>query len=162
MQKTWLLSLFIVFASQLTAQQELMLHSLPNIWHSTTTNPAFFPENKKFVLGLSEVGLDAAHSGRHHLSGYFLRKMATDDHRFQQRHRSFDPNNEAQIDQRSDVVSLGFRLPGKMYLQAGYANRLSGVVNYPKSLPELLWYGNGQYIGETLEIARPGRYCRLE
>ena len=153
MQKTWLLSLFIVFASQLTAQQELMLHSLPNIWHSTTTNPAFFPENKKFVLGLSGVGLDAAHSGDITYRDIFKKNGDRTIIDFSNAIDRLDPNNEAQIDQRSDVVSLGFRLPGKMYLQAGYANRLSGVVNYPKSLPELLWYGNGQYIGETLEIA---------
>lgn len=129
-----------------------MLHALPDVWHSTSTNPAFFPENKKFFIGLPGIGLDAAHSGDITYRDIFVKSGDRTIIDFGNVIDRLDFTNEAYFDQRNEVVNLGLRLPGKFFLQAGYANRLSGTITYPKALPELLWNGNGPYIGQTLEI----------
>lgn len=135
-----------------SAQQELMLHSLPDVWHSTSTNPAFFPENKKFALGLPGISLDAEHSGDISYHDIFVRENGKTVIDFGNVISKLNPENTLRFDQRNETVTLGFRLPGKLRLQAGHATRSSGVIVYPKSLPELLWNGNGPYIGQTLQI----------
>lgn len=145
--------LALVSLRQVSAQEELMLHSLPDVWHSTSTNPAFFPQNKKFIVGLPGIGLDAAHSGDITYRDVFVKQGDKTIIDFGNVIDRLDFTNEAYFDQRTEIINLGIRLPGKFMLQAGYANRLSGNIVYPKALPELLWNGNGPYIGQTLDIA---------
>lgn len=137
----------------LHAQQELMLHAMPEIWHSTSTNPAFFPEDKTFVIGLPGIGLDAAHSGNITYNDIFIKEADRTRINFSSALNQLDPLNTVTFDQRIETVSLGLRLPGKFWLQAGHANRLSGSVTYPKTLPAMIWDGNAQYIGQTVNIA---------
>ncbi len=130
-----------------------MLHSLPDVWHSASTNPAFFPENKKFVIGLPGIGLDAAHSGDVSYKDIFVKDGDRTLINFSNALAKLDPSNTVQFEQRVETVSLGIRLPGKIWLSAGHANRLSGSIIYPKTLPALIWDGNAQYIGQTVDIA---------
>ena len=143
----------LLLSLRLSAQQELMLHSLPDLWHSTATNPAFFPENKHIAIGLPGIGLDAAHSGDITYNDIFVKKG---DHKaidFTNALAKLDPSNTVHFDQRIETVSLGLRIPGKIWLQVGHANRFSGNITYPKTLPALIWDGNAQYIGQTVDIA---------
>ncbi len=152
LEKFGIAFLAFVCSFSLAAQQELMLHALPDVWHSTATNPAFFPEGKKIALGLPGIGLDGQHSGDVSYRDVFVKNGDRTVLDFSKVIDKLGPTNEARFDQRTEVVSLGIRLPGKIMLQAGYAKRLSGILVYPKTLPELLWNGNGPYIGETLNI----------
>ncbi len=129
-----------------------MLHAMPEVWHSTSINPAFFPEDKTFVIGLPGIGLDAAHSGSVSFNDIFIKEGGRNRISFSAALDKLDPINTVTFDQRIETVSLGLRLPGKIWLQAGHANRLSGLVVYPKALPSLIWDGNAQYIGQTVEI----------
>lgn len=138
---------------QLSAQQELMLHSLPDVWHSTSTNPAFFPENKHIAIGLPGIGLDAAHSGDISYKDIFVKNGDRTQIDFSNALDKLDFSNTVQFEQRIETVSFGIRLPGKIWLQASHANRLSGSVIYPKTLPALIWEGNGQYVAETVDVA---------
>lgn len=147
------LLLGLCFAVQLPAQQELMLHSLSDIWHSSSTNPAFFPENKTVAIGLPGIGLDAAHSGKISYKDVFVKDGDRTLLDFSNALSKLDPTNTVHFEQRIETMSLGLRLPGKIWLQAGHANRLSGILRYPKALPSIIWAGNAQYIGQTVEIA---------
>lgn len=147
------LAFALLFALQLSAQQELMLHSLPEVWHSTSTNPAFFPEKKIIAIGLPGIGLDAAHSGDISYEDIFVKDGDRTLIDFSNALSKLDPSNTAHFEQRIETVSFGLRLPGKFWLQAGHANRLNGSITYPKALPALIWDGNAQYIGQTVDIA---------
>jgi len=156
---TMLLSLPII--QPVFAQQELLLHSSPEIWHSNATNPAFFPDEKKFVLGLPGQALDASHSGTITYGDVFINNGDKTLVDFGGIIDKLDPSNKIQFDQRTETVSLGVRLPFKLALQAGHAIRFSGAAVYPKSLPQLLWNGNGPYIGEELAIAPSANLARF-
>lgn len=129
-----------------------MLNSLSDVWHSTSTNPAFFQEGKRFYIGLPGISLDAAHSGDIAYNDLFIKQNGQTIIDFSNVINRLDFTNDVYFEQRNDIVNLGIKLPGKFILQAGYANRLSGKMTYPKALPELLWNGNGPYVGKTLEL----------
>ena len=151
--KSWNAVFFLFFfAFRLTAQQELMLHTMSDVWHSNATNPAFFPEKKKFFIGLPGIGIDAAHSSHIAFNDVFVKKGDQTVANFSEIIDRLAPLNELYFDQRYDIVNLGVRLPGKIMLTAGYANRLSANIVYPKALPQLLWNGNAPYVGQTLEL----------
>jgi hypothetical protein len=147
---TLLLFLFLCF--DLSAQQELMLQSAPELWHSNATNPAFFPQEKRLVIGLPAYALDAAHSGNLSLNDIYAKRNGIRYIDFSEAIDKLDPENTVHFDQRIETVSIGLRLSKKWALQAGHANRFTGAVTYPKDLPALLWNGNAPYIGKTLNI----------
>lgn len=145
--------LFFLFpALSLTAQQELMLHNLPDVWHSNSTNPAFFPKDKRIVIGLPGYALHAAHSGDITYRDVFIKTGDRTEINFSNAIDRLDPENEVFFDQRIETGSIGLRLPGKLFLTVGHANRFTGTVTYPKDLPALIWNGNGPYVGKTLDI----------
>ena len=140
---------------QAYAQQEMMLHSLSNLWHSNTSvNPAFFPENKRIVIGLPAYSLDAAHSGNITYNDIFRKDGDRTIVDFDNAISKLDPENDLSFDQRLETFSFGYRTRnGKWGIQAGHAIAYSGTLTYPKSLPELIWNGNAPFIGQTIEFA---------
>ena len=146
--------IFLVFTCQAYAQQEMMLHSLSNLWHSNTSvNPAFFPENKRIVIGLPAYSIDAAHSGDLTYNDLFRKDGDRTVVDLDNAISKLDPENDLRFDQRLETVSFGYRSKnGKWGIQAGHAIAFSGTLTYPKSLPELVWNGNAAYIGETVQI----------
>jgi hypothetical protein len=150
-----LTTLFALLLAHLApAQQELMLNSLPELWHSNTTNPAFFPEGKNIVVGLPSFGVDAAHSGDIRYRDFFRRENGRTVIDLSNAISKLDPENTLRFDQRLETVSLGIRLGKKRWgLRLGHAIAFSGQLQYPKALPELLWNGNGPFVGQTVEFA---------
>jgi Family of unknown function (DUF5723) len=144
--------LFFLFSMVASAQQELLLNTLPDLWHASSLNPAFFPADKRIAIGLPGLALDAAHSGDITYRDLFVKKNGRTAIDFGNVIQQLDDNNEAFFDQRIETLSLGLRLPGKLVLSAAHANRLTGSIAYPKSLPELIWNGNAPYIGKTVEV----------
>lgn len=144
---------FLLVGGQVFGQQELMLHQSPaHIWHRNTINPAIFPSEKRFAIGLPGLALDQQHSGDLSIQD-FIREDGDQKYiDLGQVIGKLDPENTFDLDQRIETVLLGARF-GKWAVHLGHAIRYSGSVTYPKSLAELLWYGNGPYIGQTLNIA---------
>lgn len=153
--KTALFCLF--FAAQLSAQQELMLQTLPELWHSTAINPAFFPDSHRIAIGLPAYSLDASHSGKLTYNDLISKNGDRTVIDLGRAIDQLEDQNTLYFDQRIETVSFGIRLPGNWSVQAGHANRLTGLAVYPKSLAELLWNGNGPYIGEKVDFGFQAR-----
>ncbi len=153
MQKHHILPFFLsLFALQTAfAQQELLLHQQSDLWHANAVNPAFFPSEKRFVIGGPSFGLDAAHSGNVTYNDLLREQGDRTVLDVGNAISKLEPNNDVYFDQRFEIASAGVRL-GSMFLQAGYAVRVNTAINYPKALAELFWYGNGPFVGQTLEI----------
>ncbi|MCY7327894.1 MAG: DUF5723 family protein, partial [Saprospiraceae bacterium] len=111
----------LLFAFQLSAQQELMLQTLPDLWHATSINPALFPANKRIAIGLPAYSLDASHSGD--ITYNDLLRKAGDRNviDFGQVIDKLEPENTLHFDQRIETFSFGLRLPGNWSIQAGHA-----------------------------------------
>ncbi len=134
-----------------------MLQTLPDVWHSTSINPAFFPKDKRIAIGLPGYALDASHSGDITYNDLLRKNGDRTVIDFGNVIDKLDPENTLYFDQRIETVSFGIRLPRNWSVQAGHANRLTGLAIYPKSLPELLWNGNGPYIGEKVDFGFQAR-----
>jgi hypothetical protein len=150
--KRILLLLPILSAATLCAQQELMLNSYADLWHSQVTNPAFSPADKRLVVGLPSFGLSAAHTANLSLNDIFVKRAGETYLDFSQAIEKLEFSNELVLDQRFETVSIGFRWSKKWMLMAGHANRFTGNLIYNRDLPALLWNGNGPYVGQTLLI----------
>lgn len=159
LQNKILLALLLC-ASGLTAQQEIMLSQLPELWHAGTTNPAFFPAGKRIVVGLPSFALDARHSGDITYNDMFRRENGKNILDLGHAIDQLDPENKVNYNQRLETVSLGFRLGGGWAIQAGHAIRLNADIVYPKTLAEVLWNGNAPYLQQTLEIAPTADYSK--
>ncbi len=151
---------FVACAARLSAQQELMLQQLPELWHASSTNPAFFPEGKKFAIGLPSFVLDARHSGDITYNDIFRRQDGKNVLDLGQAIDQLEPENKVNYHQRLETVSFGWRLGGGWALQAGHSLRLDAHITYPKSLAEVLWNGNAAYLGDTLSIAPAADYSK--
>ncbi|MBK8562327.1 MAG: hypothetical protein IPN76_03025 [Saprospiraceae bacterium] len=149
--KTALKTAFFLFffASQMRAQQELGLHFMRHVWQSNSTNPAFVQDNQL------TIGLPGVYSA-----------IAIDGPSYNQIVVEQDGKKVVDIDKligylqtqntiRNDLgipsLSLGFKL-NNLYLTVGHAVRYSAFLKYPKTLPQLVWQGNAQFIGQTVDI----------
>ena len=147
----------LFFAAQLSAQQELMLQTLPDLWHSTSINPAFFPDSSRIAIGLPGYALDASHSGNITYNDLLRKEGDRTIIDLGNVIGKLDEENTLYFDQRIETFSFGIRLPRNWSIQAGHANRLTGLGTYPKSLPELLWNGNGPTIGQKVDFGFQAR-----
>jgi Family of unknown function (DUF5723) len=145
--------LFIQFFSKnIFAQQELMLHQMPNVWHKNSLNPAWFPDDKHIAIGLPSLTLDQFHSGNISLNDFIVKQNGTNYYDLSKVLTQLEPKNSFDIQERIETVSFGIKLAG-WGLSIGHAIRFSGAVEYPKSMAQLFWEGNGKFIGQTVEIA---------
>ena len=143
----------LLFAVSAQAQQELMLHSLTDLWHSNSLNPALFPEGKRIAIGLPAYSIDFAHSGDITYNDIFRRSGDRTIIDLDNAIGKLEPENDVYFDQRIETFSLGIRSRNEKWgFQIGHAIHLNGWVNYPKSLAEVIWNGNAPYIGDTLVI----------
>ena len=60
-----------------------------------------------------------------------------------------DPDNLIRENTEIETLRLGLRL-GKLSISAGHAVRFNAFLNYPKTLPQLIWQGNAQFIGQEV------------
>lgn len=155
MRKILIISIFFIFILKTQAQQELMLHSLPNLWHANALNPAFFPHEKRIAIGLPGIGIDASHSNSAAYNDLFVKNGSTTTLNFGNLLDKLEAQNDVLYEHRIETVSLGLKLPKGFAIMGGHASRVSATMTYPKALPELLWKGNGDssLIGIPLDIA---------
>ena len=128
-------------------QQELGLYLLKNSWQANQLNPAFFPDNGQVVIGLPGI-----------YNNSFIGNFNTND---VISNDQLDANlligqldNENDLRQQLDIetISVGVATgPFKIFLSHGL--NLNGIIRYPKTLPQLIWQGNQQFIGETVSFA---------
>jgi hypothetical protein len=149
--KIALLSLF--FAANLDAQQALMLHSLTDLWHANTLNPAFSPEGKHYFVGLPAFTVDAAHSGDVTYNDVFRQDGDRTIIDLSSAIEKLEEENNLNYHQRTESFSFGVRSKNDLWgFQIGHAIQQSGYFDYSKSLAGVLWNGNAPYVGDTLQI----------
>jgi Family of unknown function (DUF5723) len=150
-QRYFFILLFFVPLA-LRAQQELMLYQMPDVWRANTLNPAFFPDSVRYVIGLPSYSLDAAFSGDLTYNDIFRKEDGNLVVDLDDAIGKLGPENYIVAEQRIETVNFGMRLPKGFTVMAGHSMRLSATVDFPKTFAEVYWYGNGPYVGQTMDL----------
>lgn len=150
MRKYLLLAVFTMALYPLMAQQDLSAQLMRHTWQANRTNPALLPESK-FVIGLPGF-----------YNNLLITNMTYGDLVFTnedgKRILSFDQaieqlGDENLIRENLDMETLSFGVHvGDFFLSVGHAVRYNAFLNYPKTLPQLIWQGNAQFIGQTVDF----------
>ena len=143
-----LLAAALCLASLATAQQELSTYLMPSVWQANRLNPAFFPEHKL------SVSLPGVYTNLL-LTGLKYNEIVSKDANgnrvldIDKGISMLDPDNLIRENTEIETLRLGLRL-GKLSISAGHAVRFNAFLNYPKTLPQLIWQGNAQFIGQEV------------
>ncbi len=144
------LLMLLLAVSPMLAQQELSTHFMRQTWQANRTNPALVPDYN-FVIGLP--GLYNSLTVENVTFNTLFTENATGE-------RVLDVDNAIAgladqniIRENLDVetVSIGARF-GRFGLIASHTFRFNAFSRYPKALPQLIWQGNAQFIGQEVSF----------
>ncbi|HMN89749.1 MAG TPA: DUF5723 family protein [Saprospiraceae bacterium] len=142
---------FIVIGSlTATAQEELGTHLLRDVWQANKTNPALFPD-KRIMVNLPGI-----------YNSLYINNITYNDLVVSDANGNtvLDVDNAiAKLDDQNrirqhleiETLGVGLRL-GKLLLSAGHSTKFNTWINYPKTLPQLIWQGNAQFIGQEVDF----------
>ncbi len=133
------------------AQLGLSSSTAPGGLQNFLLNPALVDSDHSIYIGLGFLNIDAYNSDGD-LFGATSRngdnELVVD---LEELIGSLDSLNDVSSVNELMSFYFGTRIGG-LRLGLFHAFKADLEVKYPRQLPELLWYGNGPYIGETLEI----------
>jgi hypothetical protein len=144
----------IGFVTIVSAQPDLMLSQQTDLWHANgAVNPAFFPKDKRIAIGGPGFSADVHLDGQNGLTfDDFVREVdGRDLIDLGQAIPKLKDQTTIALRQRIETVSGGVRV-GRNIFSASHAIRVRSSVLFPKELPQLLWSGNAQFIGQTVNI----------
>lgn len=142
-------SLFCLTAFGLRAQIDLSTYTLPDTWQANQLNPAFGARLSGLRIGLvgvrNDLGLsNITYNGIVRSEGG--RSFIDADAAISQ----LDPADNI-LSERLDLETIGVGMKfGNLFLSLQHRQRYVAYLNYPKTLPQLIWQGNAQFIGETV------------
>jgi hypothetical protein len=142
-----LLLLTNIFAQ---AQHETGLHFMRQTWQSNLTNPALVPA-QRFAIGLPGIRNTLIFEGPTYNQIVIKQngEPVIDIDRFIS---YLDPENIIRDDLDIPTLSLAVRF-SNLTLTAGHSLKYHAFFKYPKSLPQLIWQGNAQFIGQTADLS---------
>lgn len=135
----------------LRAQIDLSTYTLGDSWQATQLNPAFGARIKGLRIGLPGLRNDLG------LSNITFNDLVRteDDRTFIDADAAIpqlDPLNNI-LTERLDIETIGVGYQfGGFFLGLQHRLRYVAYVDYPKTLPQLIWQGNAQFIGETVDF----------
>lgn len=151
MKKKILFGLFLLCNGLIiSAQPEWGLHLMRHTLQSSKTNPALLPEGK-FVVALPHIYNNLHLTGP--TFGDLLTENAAGEPSFNVDHVLTKLKPQNFLRENFDVETLGFAFGlGKVQVSLHHAVRFGAYIDYPNTLPELIWNGNAQYIGQTINL----------
>ncbi|MEL6393681.1 MAG: DUF5723 family protein, partial [Bacteroidota bacterium] len=149
--KRIILGVLSLLSLSVYAQQDLTTPLLRGSWQSTFANPALLHSLEgKLTVGLPGVYNDLRSEN------ITLKDVLVEegDRRVLDISRGIDALDERnELRDQADFETIGIAYRGKKWA-FGFAHRIryDGAINYPKTLVQLIWEGNAQFIGETVDI----------
>ena len=147
----YLAAIFCLTTAPLFAQQELGLLFLDESWQLNKLNPAHFPKGSKVYVGLPGM-----------YNNTFLSALKLSDYEINNGQgetvldmdpfiNDLDPQNEFRQYLNIETVSVGIAT-GPVRLSLGHSIVINSFMQYPKTLAQLVWQGNAQFIGEEVSF----------
>jgi len=140
----------IIMPTLAGAQQDLSAHLMRQTWQSNRSNPALLPD-ARFIVSLP--GLHNDFFIENVTYGDLIRQNAEGKDVLDVDHAIslLETNNLIRENLDIETLGLGIRF-GKIALMGGHALRFQAHLDYPKTLPQLVWQGNAQFIGQTVSF----------
>ncbi len=148
---SFLLFLSLLGAFTATSQEDLATHFMRHTWQASRTNPAFFPDYQAVValpgaynaLRVTNVTYsDLITKGENGQDVLDINNAIS----------KLGENNILRNNLDIETISLGMRF-GPAAITLGHSLRFNALLGYPKTLPQLVWQGNAQFIGQEVEFA---------
>ena len=157
MKKISLLILALFAGSlPLLAQQEATLHGMQSVPQHHYINPAFTPQPQFYlgVPGISSVYLSVANSGFNYNS-VIGRNPETDSLYIDlvKLQDGLGKKNYLNLSAQAEVLSMGLKINGRMYLTLASNLKVYNQLMYPKGMTGLLINGNSAYLGGTVAFS---------
>lgn len=138
--------LFVAFCMQ--AQHESSLNFQQNLWQANRLNPAFLPD-AKLVIGLPSL------SNQLNLDNNGIGDWVSENGPRITLDRALN-NLEAENTLRNafelETVSVGAYF-NDWHISVHHALKLDAVIDFPKTLAQVIGSGNAQFIGETVDLS---------
>jgi Family of unknown function (DUF5723) len=141
------------FALTTVAQSSLWLQQRTDLWQANRYNPAVFPEENRWWVGLPAFNADLALANQLTYSDFVRTDGDKNLLNFSGALSKDVADYSANYQQRLETVSVGYRLSDQWQLQVGHAIARQTAIQLPRNTLRLFWEGNGAFIGETVEIA---------
>lgn len=157
LQKIFII-LALIVSAKAGAQQDMTIYNLQAVPQSNYSNPAIFPTPKWHIgfPGLSSVYFDAGHTG---FNAHQFMSIATGDSveiNLDDLISSMGKYNYINFNSAIELLSFGFKIKDKHYINFALSNKAYMRACYPKELFEFIHQGNGAFFDETLVFDRMG------
>lgn len=137
-----------LLSAGLIAQSDLSAPMLTNSWQALQANPAQQPSgvlinlpslyNNLWITNITYNDLIREEGGNKVLDIDNAIAQLTDDNRLQE---------------TVDIETFGLAINlGPVGLNFGHRLRFNALINYSQALPQLIWQGNAQFIGQTVDF----------
>lgn len=144
---------FFIFSNNTItfSQQEVGLHFM-NIWQSSKTNPAYISDSTIVV------GLPSAHWNYYNTTGDFnslIVDYLNEEQGIQPGEALSDlptANNILRGIFEIETFNIGYRF-GKIQLGLSHSQKTDMYLKFPKTLASLFLEGNGQFVGEKIDLS---------
>ncbi|MCB0570100.1 MAG: hypothetical protein KDC66_10070 [Phaeodactylibacter sp.] len=150
MPRILFLLFFSISVTALSAQEDLSTHFLRQSWQANRTNPALFPDHK-IIVGLPGVYNSLWVTNITYSDLATVNENGEKVLHIDNAIDKLGPDNIIRENLDIETLSLGLRL-GKLSLSLGHSLRFNAYMNYPKTLPQLIWQGNAQFIGQEVSF----------
>ena len=143
-----LVLLFLSGIAVLSAQQELGTSLIFDNWSANRLNPALWPEGK-IVVGGPGIYNNLLVTNITYNDLFSTSAEGKTVLHVNQAIALLDDQNQVHESMDIESLSLGLRF-GKVALSLSHAVRFNAFLDYPKTLPQLIWQGNAQFIGQEV------------
>jgi hypothetical protein len=135
--------------AQVFSQQEIGLHFMRDVWQANQTNPAIVSP-AKITIGLASVRNNLLFDGPtyNQIVSKQNGEPVIDIDRFI---GYLNPENLIRDDLDFSTLSAAVRL-GDLTLSLGHAVKYHAFFKYPKTLPQVVWQGNAQFVGQEVPL----------
>jgi len=142
--------LFSILIFKAQAQQELGLHFADDIWQASQTNPAMMNDHR-LVIALPGVAAGFYHPA-FSINDALSTRSGTTYINLDEVIPELEDNNQLFAGFQGDILGAAYRF-GDIQVGASWSVRGSAYADYTREALDVLWNGNGGYIGETVNVA---------
>ncbi len=151
MQKSTKFFFLLLLATPIFAQQETSLAFMRHVWQSNKFNPAVV-QPEKFVVELFGIRNNFVLDGPVY-NQYVSEGDSTPVIDIDRLVPHLKPkNNSVRFDLEYATLNLALRLQN-LTLSLGHSVKYHAFLDYPKELPQVVWQGNAQFIGQTIDLS---------